>query len=64
MSNQSYFKQFSLALVHSLVPFDPVIGPYQVVPILAIVNLGTMAVLGYSALSKTPALVEPHHQIV
>ena len=29
MSKQSYFKQFSLVKVQSLVLFDPSIGPYQ-----------------------------------
>ena len=33
MSKQFYFKQFSLAKVHSLVLFDPYIGLYQVLPL-------------------------------
>ncbi len=28
------------------------------------VDLGAMAIKGYSALPKAPALLEPHHQIV
>ena len=42
-----------------LVLFNPYIGPYQ-----ARVDLGAMAMKGYSALPKIPALLEPHHQIV
>ena len=34
MSKQFYFKQLSLAWVHSLVLFDPLIEPYQELPLL------------------------------
>ena len=47
-----------------LVLFDPQIGPYQVLPLWARVDLGAMVMKGYSAFSKAPALLEPHHQIV
>ena len=43
MSKQFYFKQFSLASVRSLVLFDPYIGPSQVLPLPARVDLGAMA---------------------
>ena len=33
-------------------------------PLRARVYLGAMAINGYSAFPKTPALLEPHHQIV
>ena len=33
-------------------------------PLRARVDLGTMAMKGYSAFPKAPALLEPHHQIV
>ena len=33
-------------------------------PLRARVNLGAMAIKGYSTFSKAPALLEPHHQIV
>ena len=39
MSKQLYFKLFSLEL-HSLALFDPLIGPYQVLPLQAKVDLG------------------------
>ena len=39
-------------------------GPSQVLPFQARVDLGVMEMKGYSALSKTPALLEPHHLIV
>ena len=32
--------------------------------LLVRVDLGTMAMKGYSAFPKAPALLEPHHQIV
>ena len=64
MSKQFYFKQFSLALAYCLVLFDPQIGPYQVLPLSARVDLGEMAIKGYSTFPKSPALLEPYHQIV
>ena len=48
----------------TLVIFNQWIGPYQVLPCRARVDLGAMAMKGYSALPKTPALLEPHHQII
>ena len=65
MTKQFYFKSFSLAQVHSLVIFDPLIEPYQVLPLRTKVDLGVMAMKGYSStFSKAPALLEPHYQIV
>ena len=71
MSKQFYYKQFSLALVRSLkvkkkfslVLFDPKIGPYQLLPLRPTVDVGAMAMKGYSVFLKAPALLEPHHQI-
>ena len=51
MSKQSYFKQFSLSLVHIFVLFDQLIGP------------GNDDNEGYTAFLKAPALLEPQHQI-
>ena len=59
-SKLSYFKQFSLAYVYSLFLFDPSIGSYQVLPLWANVDLGAMAIKGYNAFPKAPALLEPH----
>ena len=64
MSKQFYFKQFSLVYVHNLVLFDPLVGPYQVLPLRAGVDLGAIPMEGYSAFPKAPALLDPHHQIV
>ena len=64
MSRRFYFIQFSLAQVHSLIVFDPKIGPYQVQPLRDKVDLGAMAMKGYFAFLKAPALLEPHYQIV
>ena len=36
----------------------------QVLPLWARVDLGVMAMKGYSAFPKTLALLEPHHQII
>ena len=41
-----------------LVLFNPKIGPYQVLPLRARVNLGAMAMKGYSAFPKASALLE------
>ena len=54
--------QFSISI--QLVIFNPQIGPYQVLPFQARVDLGAMTMKGYSAFSKAPASLEPHHQIV
>ena len=64
MSKQFYFKLFTLALVRILVLFVPLKGPYQVQPLRARLDLGVMAIKGYSAFPKVPALLEPQHQIV
>ena len=64
MSKQFYFNQFNLVLVRSLVLFDPLIGPYQVLPLRARVDLGAMAMKGYTALPKAPELLEPQYQII
>ena len=39
-------------------------GPYQVLHLRARVDLGAMAMKGYSAFPKVPALLKPHHRIV
>ena len=62
MTKQFYFKQLSLALVHRLVLFNPYIGPSQVLPIQARVNLGAMAMKGYSAFPKDLALFSVVHR--
>ena len=45
-----------------LVLFNPKIGPYQVLPLLARVDLGVMK--RYTAFLTALVLLEPHHQIV
>ena len=47
-----------------LVLFNPLIGPYQVLPLWARMDLAVMAMKGYCAFPKAPALLEPHHQII
>ena len=59
-----YFEQFSLALVCSLVLFDPQIGFYQLQPLQAREYLKVIAMKRYSAFPKAPVLLEPHYQIV
>ena len=38
--------------------FNPLIGPCQVLPLRAKVDLGAMAMKGYSAFPKAPALLK------
>ena len=64
MSKQFYLERFSLASEHSLVLSDLYVGPSQVPPHQDRVDLGAMAMKGYTALSKAPELLQPHHQIV
>ena len=47
-----------------LVLFNPLIGPYQVLPFRARMDLGAMAMKECSAFPKVSASLEPHHQIV
>ena len=47
-----------------LVLFNPWIGSYQVLPFWARVDMGAIAMKGYSAFPKAPASLELHHQIV
>ena len=63
MSKQFYFKQFSLALVHSLVLFNPKVGPYQLLPLRTRLDLGMMAINEYPVFPKALVLLKPHHQI-
>ena len=44
-----------------LVLFNSYIEPYQVLPLLSRVDPGAMAMKGYFAFPKAPALLEPHH---
>ena len=57
-----YSIHFSISML--LVLLNPLIGPYQVLLLQARVDLGAMAMKGYSTFPKAPALLEPHHQIV
>ena len=52
MSKRFDFKQFNLALVHSLVLFDPYVGPCQVLPLQARVDLDAMVMKRYSIFPK------------
>ena len=47
-----------------LVLFNPLIGPYQVLPFQDTVELGAMAMKGCSAFPKAPPSLEPNHRIV
>ena len=40
------------------------IGPYSVLPLQTRVDQGAMAIKGYSAFPKAPALLEPYNQII
>ena len=43
--------------------FDPLLGPYHVLPVRVTVNLGAMAVKGYSKFTESLRL-ESHHLMV
>ena len=47
-----------------LVLFNPEIGPYEVLPLRARVDLGAMAMKGCSVFPKASALLGPRHQSV
>ena len=47
-----------------LVLFNSQIGPYQMLPLQARVDLGAMTMKECSAFPKAPASLEAHHQIV
>ena len=47
-----------------LVLLNPLIGPDQVLPHWARVDLGAMAIKGYFGFLKAPALLGPRHQTV
>ena len=44
--------------------FDTYMGPYQVVSLWVSIDLGAMAMKGYSAFCKTPGLPELHYKVV
>ena len=46
------------------VPFDIYIGPFQVLPLRASVELGAMAMHGYFVLPRNPVLLKPYNHIV
>ena len=54
--------QFSTSM--QLILFDPKIGPHQALPLRAEMNLGAMAMKGYSAFCKASAILKSHNQIV
>ena len=62
MIKQFYFKKFYLAYIIcfaqfkcQIVLFDPLIRPYQVLPFRGRVDLGVMAMKGYTIFPKAPA---------
>ena len=63
MSKQFYFKQFSLvsAQFSYIWPIDRTLLDAT---LRAKLHLGAMAIKGYSAFPKAPALLEPDHQII
>ena len=58
-----WFQTIQLNISYSLVLFDPLIGPNQLLPLRDRVYLGAMAMKGYSTFPKAPTLLEPHDQI-
>ena len=64
MSKQSYFKQFTVAKVYSLLFFDPLIITYRVLPFLARVDEGAMALKGYFSQSTSISGTSPSDCLV
>ena len=60
--NASHPFAHSLNIKNSL--FNPLIRPYLLLLLLERLALGVIAVNGYSAIPKAPALLELHNQIV
>ena len=48
----------------TLVLFNPLLRPYQVLPFRDRVDLGAMALKGSFAFYKAPPSQKPHHQFV
>ena len=60
-NNSIWYKSFVCTqFKYQTALFDIKIGFYQLLPLQARVDLGVIAVKGYSAFPKVPALVEPH----
>ena len=67
MSKLFNFEQFSLALIEfksQTLLFDPCIDSYQMLQFQASVDVGAMAIKGYSAFLKAQALMDPRHHFV
>ena len=62
-----YLRQFNLAChlfeLSLNVSYIRPLGPYQVLPSRARVDLGMMAMKEYTAFPKAPGLLEPRYQI-
>ena len=61
MSKTVLFQAVQFRISAQFILFDPLIGPYQLLPFQASVNLGAMAMKGYSTFGKAQALLEPHN---
>ena len=64
--NMQFKCKYSLIVKNISIQFDLThkYNPYQVLPLGARVDLGAMAMKGYSVFPKAPASLETHHQIV
>ena len=63
-NNSIYYKLFVFTVKMSNSSIWPIIGPCQVLPLWARVDLGVMAMKRYSAFPKASSLLEHQHQIV
>ena len=63
-NSQSFILKIQFSISMQLALFNPLIGPYQVLPFQAKKDQGAMAMKGWSTFPKAPASLEPHHQIV
>ena len=59
MSKAVPFQTIQFSISMQLILFNPQIGPYQVFPFWARVDLGAIAIKGCSAFPKAPTSLEP-----
>ena len=55
--------KFSISTQNTIRCYRKYIGPYQVLPLRAKMDVVVMGIKGFSAFPKIPVLLKPHHHI-